>query len=202
MLPGLCEYALDLHAEEVLLVLRINEWRNGGDTVAYLLGTVIPARLDGKHVHTDPACEAFVGIADSEIKLRDASILDVVRRSPGRTCGSILHLPDGCSGEGYAIRHLPVELDLRSTGERSERSSRVEREHVGHVGGHRMPGLTGGHLPVTLTDSGESLTETQLGGSGHSGDTAIEIGLDLTADLEPIELVAFNVNTNYIYCKR
>ena len=58
-----------------------------------------------------------------------------------------------------------------------------------------MPGLSGGHLPVALADSGKSLTETQLGGSGHPGNSTVEVCLDLRTDLEAVELVIFHINT-------
>ena len=58
-----------------------------------------------------------------------------------------------------------------------------------------MPGLSCSDLPVVLADGGKSLAETELCGSGHSGDAAVEVSLDLASDLEAFILESYQIDT-------
>ena len=58
-----------------------------------------------------------------------------------------------------------------------------------------MPCLAGCHQPITLADRSIGLTHPQGSGSGHSGDSAVEIGLNLATNLETIELISDDIDS-------
>ena len=187
VLASLGHDGLELDGEEAFPVLCVEEGRDGGEPVGDLHRTVVPTRFDGKHINPGPCEQAAGAVADSEIELGSTAVLDVVGRRSGRAGGSVLHLPEGRTGEGDGRSHLPVQLDLGCTGEGAERGSGVEGEHIGHVGCHGMPCLAGRDHPVVLPDRGVGLTEAELGSACHPGKAAVEVGLDLTPDVEAFE---------------
>ena len=128
------------------------------------------SRLDAVHVKSESAQEAACVDIYSEVELRGAAIFHIICRSSLRSCGAVLHLPDGSCGETEVLAEAGVELCDRSTAERAERSTGVEGEDVRHIGGHRMPGLayleTLAGLFLLPAKCYVGLAETELCGSG------------------------------------
>ena len=98
-------------------------------------------------------------------------------------------------GEAEAGTQVHIGRNLRAAVEGIEGSTGLQVVHVRHVGCHGMPGLADGELPVILPDSGESLPQTQGRGARDTGDSTVEISLDLTADLIAIIFITDKVDS-------
>ena len=194
---------LGLQREFTLDILHIDKGRCGGDAVRNLCssrffcsGFVLIfdcsrcTRLDAENVNTGTCHPATELESGSQIAFRSAAIFDVICRLSVRTCGCILHLPYCRSGESEMPAQISIHCQLRSAAERAERSTGFECEDRTKVCCKRMPSLTHlkidrsrfppCHRKVLPTESEKSLTKTHGGRSCHTGESRIEISLNLS----------------------
>ena len=133
MLASLRKDGLGLQAEIPVLVLQIQEGREGGDAVAnlylHLLILGVQDRTgmtgcDAEDIHASP--QQYVGVrmeGEAQVAFRRIGILQVVGRGSLGTGRCVLHLPEGGSRQGEVFAQLSVHLDLRSTAEGVEGSA-------------------------------------------------------------------------------
>ena len=119
---------------------------------------------------------------EAEIALGCATIFDIVGGGAVRTGGGVLHLPEGCGRDTEPIVDLPVEINLRAAVERSERRAALQREDIGKIRRHRMPGLSDFPHAAVTGDRDECLAQTQLGRARAAVQSGIEVRLDFPAD--------------------